>query len=160
MPPPNRLSVRLHTADEIGTAVREARRQRGLSQGALADLIGASRQWVQRLEAGTPGVELGLTLRALTGLGLSLDIGALIGDALGAPALPTASWLTQTKRKPDSRTPAPGEVTPRVGAPRPSRARREPPRRVEIPGWHDAPTLVDAPDATQMRPRRAPLQLP
>ena len=152
--------MRLHTADEIGTAVREARRQRGLSQGALADLIGASRQWVQRLEAGTPGVELGLTLRALTGLGLRLDIGSPQEDALGAPAPPTASWLTQTKRKPHTRNPAPGEDTPRVGGPRPSRAKPEPPRRVDIPGWHDAPTPVDAPDATQMRPRRARLQQP
>ena len=156
--------MRLHTADEIGTAVREARRQRGLSQGALAELIGASRQWVQRLEAGTPGVELGLTLRALTGVGLRLDVGALtgdaLGDALGAPALPMASWLTQTKRKRDTRARAPGDDTPRVGVARPARARLEPPRTVEIPGWHAAPTPVDAPDATHMRPRRAPLQKP
>lgn len=64
----------LRTAREVGLLIRETRKAAGLTQAALAERVGASREWVRLVESGrTPRVELGLTLRALTALGISLD---------------------------------------------------------------------------------------
>lgn len=67
------IRVQINTPREIGTLVKVRRKEVGLSQTALASLVGASRQWVQNLEGGKPGLELGLTIRALAALGLRLD---------------------------------------------------------------------------------------
>lgn len=66
--------MRIQTPHEIGLLVREQRRALGITQQALAERIGATREWVRRLESGKPRTELGLTLRALTALGCSLDV--------------------------------------------------------------------------------------
>jgi len=66
--------MRVRTSQEIGLLVRELRQKRGLSQASLAEQIGATRQWVHALESGKPRLELGLTLRALTALGATLDV--------------------------------------------------------------------------------------
>ena len=65
--------MRIRTPREIGLLIRDRRKARGLSQAALAERVGASREWVRHLEAGRPGLELGLTLRALGALGIVLD---------------------------------------------------------------------------------------
>lgn len=65
--------MQLQSPREIALLVRETRRRLRLSQHDLANRIGASRQWIQRLEEGRSGIELGLTLRALTALGIVLD---------------------------------------------------------------------------------------
>ena len=75
--------MQVQSAKEVALLVREARRSAALSQQSLADLIGASRQWVQRLEAGVPGVEIGLALRALRALGLAVDIRASSAASIG-----------------------------------------------------------------------------
>ncbi|MFK5634280.1 helix-turn-helix domain-containing protein [Ornithinimicrobium sp. LYQ103] len=62
---------------DLGAAVRRARREAGLSQQALADRAGVSRQWLSRMEAGKgPSVELGKVLDVLAALGLAVDLGA------------------------------------------------------------------------------------
>lgn len=66
--------MRIQTASEIGLLVRETRRDRGWSQDQLADAVGATRQWVARLEAGRARVELALTLRALRALGITVEL--------------------------------------------------------------------------------------
>lgn len=66
--------MRIHTPGEVGLLVRDARRARAWSQVQLAEAIGATRQWVRMLESGKPRLELGLTLRALSALGLVLDV--------------------------------------------------------------------------------------
>jgi transcriptional regulator with XRE-family HTH domain len=81
--------MRLTTPREIGLLVREQRRLLGLSQHDLADRVGASRQWVQNLEAGKPGLELGLTLRALTALGVQIDARPPAGNLRPGSELPT-----------------------------------------------------------------------
>lgn len=64
----------IRTPREIGLLVRESRRTLGLTQAQLAERIGASREWVRLLESGAkPRLELGLTLRALTALSITLD---------------------------------------------------------------------------------------
>ena len=70
LPPP----MQIHTTRELGELVRARRHELGLTQGALAERIGSTRQWVVALEAGRPRLELGLTLRALASLGVTLDL--------------------------------------------------------------------------------------
>lgn len=72
------------TAAVMGDAVRQARLAAGLSQSALGDRIGASRFWVAQFEQGKPSAELGLALKAMHAVGLSLAIG--IGQAHGHAA--------------------------------------------------------------------------
>jgi transcriptional regulator with XRE-family HTH domain len=66
--------LRIHTPIEIGLLVQDTRRFQGWSREQLAEQIGATRQWVRMLEGGKPRLELGLTLRALTALGIALDV--------------------------------------------------------------------------------------
>lgn len=68
--------MQVHTPDEIGELVRTRRHDVGLTQAALADRIGATRQWVNALESGRPRIELGLALRALAALGVTLNLRA------------------------------------------------------------------------------------
>src|SRR4051812_2835035 len=62
----------LHTPREVGALVREARTRAKLTQAELAARIGASRFWVVAFEAGKARAELGLVLKALRALGLTL----------------------------------------------------------------------------------------
>lgn len=64
----------IRTPRELGLLARERRRELKLTQIELAERIGSSRQWVRLLESGKPRLELGLTLRALTALGIRLDL--------------------------------------------------------------------------------------
>jgi DNA-binding XRE family transcriptional regulator len=59
----------------IGSLVRQARTTAGLSQTELGHRIGASRFWVAQFEKGKPGAELGLAIKALEAVGLSVEIG-------------------------------------------------------------------------------------
>ena len=67
------VPMRIKTVETLGALVRDQRRQRGWSQSRLADKIGASRLWVGQFEKGKETVELGLVLKALRALDLSLD---------------------------------------------------------------------------------------
>lgn len=104
--------MNIHSPKEIAGAVREARRTHRLSQAALATRIGASRQWVQRLEGGAPGVELGLTLRALLALGIRLDLQHEDGSATSDVVTGQPTWIgasAHRRRKPRARVPHPVE---------------------------------------------------
>jgi HTH-type transcriptional regulator / antitoxin HipB len=58
----------------VGALVRQARLMAGLSQTDLGQRIGASRFWVAQFEKGKPGAELGLALKAMHALGLTVVI--------------------------------------------------------------------------------------
>ncbi len=60
----------LRTAEQLGSAIRLKRKEKGLSQSALAERLGVERKWVLRLEAGNPAAEFALVLSALELLGL------------------------------------------------------------------------------------------
>jgi HTH-type transcriptional regulator / antitoxin HipB len=62
------------TPREIGLLLRERRRQLGLDQQELAKRAGTSRQWIIEVEKGKARAEVGLVMRALAVLGLSLDV--------------------------------------------------------------------------------------
>ena len=66
--------MRIHTPTEVGLLVQDTRLTHGWSREQLAERIGATRQWVRMLEGGKPRLELGLTLRALTALGIALEV--------------------------------------------------------------------------------------
>lgn len=64
----------IRTPRELGATIRDHRRQQGLDQQELASKIGVSRQWVVEVEKGKPRAEVGLVLRALDALGVTLSL--------------------------------------------------------------------------------------
>lgn len=60
---------------DLGAVIRERRRELGWDQQTLANKIGVSRQWVIEIEKGKARAEVGLVLRALDALGVSLSAG-------------------------------------------------------------------------------------
>lgn len=75
--------MRVKTSKDIGLVIRDRRRKLRLSQQALADRVGVSRQWIVAVERGKPRVEASLLLRTMHTLGLDLDID--VRDARPAP---------------------------------------------------------------------------
>lgn len=66
--------TKLLNSAAFGVLVRETRVAAGLTQTQLAERIGASRFWVAAFEKGKPGAELGLAIKAINALGLSLHV--------------------------------------------------------------------------------------
>ncbi len=58
----------------FGERVRDRRTQLGLSQSALADVVGVNRRVVGELERGKPSVQLGIALRVAEALGLDIEL--------------------------------------------------------------------------------------
>ena len=67
--------VRIPTCFVLGSAVRQARRDAGLTQAELAAQAGVSRPWLSQLENGKRSVEVGKVLAVLAALDLYMDIG-------------------------------------------------------------------------------------
>ncbi len=67
--------MRFRTPEDLGILLRERRMALGLSQAALAERVGVSRQWIVDLEQGKPRLEIGLVLRTAEALGQILEIG-------------------------------------------------------------------------------------
>lgn len=66
--------MNVRTSRDLGAVLRQARRRRGLTQQALAERVGVTRQWVVTVEAGQGNPQL-LPLLAVTAvLGLTLDL--------------------------------------------------------------------------------------
>ncbi len=59
---------------EVGLIIRERRRKLGMNQAELARRIGVGRHWVIAVERGKSRAELGLVLRTLVALDLTLEI--------------------------------------------------------------------------------------
>ena len=59
---------------DVAAAVRGRRQKLGLSQADVARLAGVSRQWVSEFESGKPTAELGLVIRLLDALRLSISL--------------------------------------------------------------------------------------
>lgn len=69
-------------ARQLGAAVRAARKQRGLSQEALASQAAVSRAWLTRFETGHPAASIEQIFRVLR----TLDLTIAIGDRTHTPA--------------------------------------------------------------------------
>ena len=64
----------IRTPLDLGLVIRDKRRKLRLSQTELARQVGVGRQWIVAIEHGKSRAELGLVLRTLSALGLSLSI--------------------------------------------------------------------------------------
>ncbi|WP_457663207.1 helix-turn-helix domain-containing protein [Sinorhizobium medicae] len=62
------------TEKQLGAIIRRARKQSGLTQGALGDLIHLRQGTISRLEAGEPAVQLRTLMEALSALKLEIVI--------------------------------------------------------------------------------------
>lgn len=59
---------------DLGTAIRERRRQLGITQDELAASIGVSRRVIGHLENGKETVHVGIVLRAARAVGLNVGV--------------------------------------------------------------------------------------
>jgi len=66
--------MRIRTAADLGAFIREHRVKLGMDQSDLAEKAGTSRKWIVEVEQGKLRAEIGLVLRTLKALGVSLDI--------------------------------------------------------------------------------------
>jgi HTH-type transcriptional regulator / antitoxin HipB len=66
--------INLHTAEQLGAAIRLKRKEKHLTQSELAKLLGAERKWVINLESGNSRAEIGLVLRAIEALNLRASL--------------------------------------------------------------------------------------
>ena len=68
--------MQIRTSLDLGLVIRDRRRKLKLSQTELARKAGVGRQWVVAIEHGKSRAEIGLVLRTLSALDLSLMIGS------------------------------------------------------------------------------------
>jgi len=67
--------MRISTARDVGHALRDQRRARGMTQADLADAIGVSRLWVSKVESGRhPRAASDLVLSALQAVGYLVTV--------------------------------------------------------------------------------------
>jgi len=64
----------IRNPEQLGRAIRLKRKERSLSQSALAARLGVGRKWVIGIESGNPKAELGLVLKTLDALGLRASL--------------------------------------------------------------------------------------
>ena len=62
----------IRTPAELGTLIRNRRQKLGLDQASLSEKVGVSRLWLNEIEKGKPRAEIGLVLRTLDALGITL----------------------------------------------------------------------------------------
>lgn len=78
------MAISIHTPEDLGQAVRAARRQLKLTQPQLALAAGVGVRFVVDLEAGKPTVRLAHVLRVLHALGGQLAVDGLPSAGEGA----------------------------------------------------------------------------
>lgn len=66
--------MNVRTVNELGAAIRRARRQRGWTQEDLAERAGISRRTLVALEGGNPRGEIGIVVRVIAALERELAI--------------------------------------------------------------------------------------
>lgn len=67
-------TVHVRTARDLGAAIKQARKERGFSQTALAREIGVHQPKISAVERGAPGVRVGLVLQILRTLNLVIAV--------------------------------------------------------------------------------------
>jgi HTH-type transcriptional regulator / antitoxin HipB len=65
---------RARTPQQIGTALRAARRARGLTQRELASLSGQRQELISKIESGSPGTAISAICALLAALGLEFAV--------------------------------------------------------------------------------------
>lgn len=74
------MRIQIETPADLGSAVRAARRRRGLRQEDLALGAGTGMRFIGELERGKPTVQLAPALRVLHALGVDLALEDGAGD--------------------------------------------------------------------------------
>ncbi len=97
--------MQVRTVRDLGAMVRTTRRAHGLTQADLADSLRVSRDWVVRLEQGSPRLETQKVLDALGVLGLTLEV------ANAQPTRTTATTTTTATARPAAKTRARSATT-------------------------------------------------
>ena len=64
----------IRNPEQLGRAIRLKRKEKGLTQSALAERLGVGRKWVLGIESGNPRAEFGLILKTLHLLGLRTSL--------------------------------------------------------------------------------------
>lgn len=64
--------MNIRTPAELGTLIRNRRQKLRLDQASLSEKVGVSRLWLNEIEKGKPRAEIGLVLRTLDALGITL----------------------------------------------------------------------------------------
>ena len=64
----------IRNSEQLGRAIRLKRKEKNLSQSALAGRLGVGRKWVIGVESGNPKAELDLILKTLNLLGLRASL--------------------------------------------------------------------------------------
>ena len=99
--------MRIRTAADLGAFIRERRTRLGMDQIEMAKKAGTSRKWIVEVERGKPGAEIGLILRTLKGLEISIDLEADTLVATPTPGKETApdidSFLDSLKKRPQKK---------------------------------------------------------
>lgn len=75
------------SAAEIGRIVATARRHRRLTQTQLARALGVTQNWISEIERGKDSAQIGKILRALSFLGVRLEVGEAPWTDTGKGAL-------------------------------------------------------------------------
>jgi HTH-type transcriptional regulator / antitoxin HipB len=70
----NPMDLYLKTPAQLGAAIKARRTQLGIDQGTLANRARVSRNWLMQLEKGAPGASIGIILRVLGPLKMSLSL--------------------------------------------------------------------------------------
>jgi len=95
--------MRIRTPVDLGALIRERRIKLGLDQRSLAQKVGVSRQWIVEVEKGKPRAEIGLLLRTIAALGISLAaekaITAKTKSGSGSPAVNIDSIVASARAK-------------------------------------------------------------
>jgi HTH-type transcriptional regulator/antitoxin HipB len=68
------MDILSRTPKQLGAGIRRYRRQKGLTQGGLGDLMHARQATVSKLESGEPATQLRILMDALAALDLELVI--------------------------------------------------------------------------------------
>ncbi|MCX7363223.1 MAG: helix-turn-helix transcriptional regulator [Alphaproteobacteria bacterium] len=123
----------IETPSDLGSAIRERRRQRSWGQQTLADQVGVSRQWIVAIEQGKPRAEIGLLLKTLQVLEIKLEIPGEARVEQPTVALSEAVPVLPAKAPPPDRP---------VRAPRVAR----PPRPPRVAAPPPTPSFVPMPD--------------
>jgi HTH-type transcriptional regulator / antitoxin HipB len=96
--------MRIRTPRDLGSIIRERRIELGMEQGALAEKAGTSRKWIVEVEQGKPRAEIGLILRTLKALEVSIDLASDTGKVARSSSESTSgdinSILNSLKRTP------------------------------------------------------------
>lgn len=81
--------MRIRTATDLGAFIRERRTKLGMDQIALAKKAGTSRKWLVEVEQGKPRAEIGLILRTLKSLEVSINVE--VDSSLETPSITSKS---------------------------------------------------------------------